>query len=476
MQKRKTHNKSRRGCVNCKKRHVKCDEQGPPCANCVIRKTTSTCFYPKSAKDLARDTIKEISIRPKSDTCKTRGPSVVTVTYRGSSRPEDTSQSVGHRSSQSLSRSLSPSPAAFSSISSNERLLELELMHRWSTRTWAVLYSIPEDQPFLQVVLPRAGLRHGYVMNGIFAITALDLARERSPTEARMYRRAALEYSNKASVDFRSNLSDITADNICYLFYFAMISAFFNFAMPPLPTETLTCTDRITIAFDMILGASRIAWTNFDWMIQGPDSTSIVMERYTVDLSLVNDIDGDTMIALNHLSTVVRELRQPGPDGTPGKGPIANELWEYQLAVGQTKYCFAEERLNRLKCYYLSLITVAGVDFATRLRAREPMALFIIMYWAVLLHRANDDPMVWWSTAWMSKSTVGHDLVAETSEALIHSPIAQIPEGRKGIAWTRDQVGLPPLEGFDLYEKPTTLEMEMVFGEESLADAKLIEA
>ncbi|KAM0329279.1 hypothetical protein ACHAQA_004584 [Verticillium albo-atrum] len=332
-------------------------------------------------------------------------------------------------------------------------------MHRWTTRTWGALYSIPEDQPFLQVLLPRAALRHKFLMNGIFAITALDLATDLTNAEARVYRRAALEYSNKASVDFRSQLSDINADNICYLYYFAMISAFFNFAMP---AEHLTCLERITMAFDMILGASSIAWTNFDWMIQGPDSTSAVIERYTVDLGLMNEIDGDTMIALSYLSTVVRELRLPGPDGTPDKGPIANELWEYQLAVGQTKYCFAEEKLNRLKCYYLSLITVAGVDFAARVRQREPMALFVVMYWAVLLDRATDDPMVWWSTPWTSTTTVGMDLVAETSELLSTSAIALIPEGRKGIAWVRDQVRLPPLKGFDLYEEPTSLDLDLL--------------
>ncbi|KAM0274332.1 hypothetical protein ACHAQH_007967 [Verticillium albo-atrum] len=346
-------------------------------------------------------------------------------------------------------------------------------MHRWSTRTWGALYSIPEDQSFLQVVLPRAALRHPYVMNGIFAITALDVAMDLTESEARAYRRAALEFSNRASVDFRAQLADINADNICYLYYFAMISAFFNFAMP---AEHLTCLERITMAFDMILGASRIAWTNFEWMIQGPDSTKYVIERYTVDLSLINDIDGETMIALTNLSTVVREARLAGPDGTPGKGPIANEIWEYQLAVGQTKYCFAEERLNRLKCYYLSLITVAGVDFAARMRAREPMALFIVMYWAVLLDRASDDPMVWWSSPWMSTSTVGRDLVDETSKLLVQTDIALIPEGRKGIAWTREQARLPPLKGFELYEQPTDLEMNLIFADDSLAEMSLVQA
>src|ERR1700742_2357411 len=34
---RRTHTKSRNGCDGCKKRHVKCDESGPPCTNCIAR-------------------------------------------------------------------------------------------------------------------------------------------------------------------------------------------------------------------------------------------------------------------------------------------------------------------------------------------------------------------------------------------------------------------------------------------------------
>ncbi|KAL4745446.1 hypothetical protein BDW72DRAFT_198638 [Aspergillus terricola var. indicus] len=35
---RRAHKKSRRGCIECKRRHVKCDESRPLCANCRISK------------------------------------------------------------------------------------------------------------------------------------------------------------------------------------------------------------------------------------------------------------------------------------------------------------------------------------------------------------------------------------------------------------------------------------------------------
>lgn len=43
---RRKHQKSRRGCTTCKKRHIRCDEAWPRCQNCT--KHQSTCHYPEA--------------------------------------------------------------------------------------------------------------------------------------------------------------------------------------------------------------------------------------------------------------------------------------------------------------------------------------------------------------------------------------------------------------------------------------------
>lgn len=42
---RKGHTKSRKGCFNCKKRKIKCQETRPSCSNCV--RTELECQYPE---------------------------------------------------------------------------------------------------------------------------------------------------------------------------------------------------------------------------------------------------------------------------------------------------------------------------------------------------------------------------------------------------------------------------------------------
>ncbi|KAK4180628.1 hypothetical protein QBC36DRAFT_19543 [Triangularia setosa] len=48
FRKRKAHTKSRRGCINCKLRHIKCDESKPTCNNCTTFRVS--CTYDRTLK------------------------------------------------------------------------------------------------------------------------------------------------------------------------------------------------------------------------------------------------------------------------------------------------------------------------------------------------------------------------------------------------------------------------------------------
>lgn len=45
MKTRRPHTKSRNGCIECKRRHIRCDEGQPSCTNCEVAERT--CFFPK---------------------------------------------------------------------------------------------------------------------------------------------------------------------------------------------------------------------------------------------------------------------------------------------------------------------------------------------------------------------------------------------------------------------------------------------
>jgi hypothetical protein len=275
-------------------------------------------------------------------------------------------------------------------------------------------------------------------MNGILALSALELARA-SGTPA-TYLPAAIEYSNRASADFRSQLCNITQENLHLLYCFGMIAATFNFALPP---EQMSAMDRMGIAFDMVLGASNLAMTNMQWIIESPISVGVVLSYGTTTMDIV---DLKTRIALDRLTSVSRQMTPkliPAAkveDQDAGQAESVDGGKEmYWLAIAQLKYCFAEDARSLIKGYCLTLIPIAGPEFISAIRKLKPVALFILMYFGVLFDRYGEDPRMWWITS------TGRDLVKEISEMLLRSSIADIPDGREGIAWTRQQVGLPPL-------------------------------
>ncbi|KAK0639541.1 hypothetical protein B0T16DRAFT_312402, partial [Cercophora newfieldiana] len=420
MLKRKSHTKSRNGCTNCKKRRIKCDEKGPPCANCVARSwSADKCTY----EALTR------APRMPDDRRNDRRPP-----YLPSPSPDP-----------AASQAAVLSPSSWSSSPTGDRLLELELLHRWSTRTWTAFYAIPECQPYLLDYLPRKALRHSYLLNAIFASAAADLALSSSMSafdegrSATKYLRASLEYGNRASAEFRAQISELTPENIDLVAYFSSMSYVVNFVTPSVLSShdtSETTLDRVLVLVDAVLASARIGIDKHQWLLNSPCPARVIATRYPVDLGLMERLDPSTKIAIGLLTSVCQRVQL-------SDGRTAGDVFTYKLAVGQTKYCFAEENAGRLQKYFTSVFPIAGDEFATHLRLREPMALFVLMYWGVLVHKATGREV----GAWMVGDT-GRQIVEEVSELLVVSNIAGVPGVSEGIAWTRNRADLPPLPGY----------------------------
>ena len=107
----------------------------------------------------------------------------------------------------------------------------------------------------------------------------------------------------------------------------------------------------------------------------------------------------------------------------------------YRVAIFWLKETFAEHKMNKVKGYCLSFFVLAGQDFAEAVRSAQPVALFILMHWAVQLDMIGEE-------AWFAR-TIGKQLVLEISDILRASPLSQLPDALDGITWARQRVGLP---------------------------------
>ncbi|KAH8653791.1 hypothetical protein BX600DRAFT_471652 [Xylariales sp. PMI_506] len=449
MQPRRSHAKSRNGCQRCKQRHIKCDETGPPCTNCSARGTE--CVYSNGGR-----------------------------------------LSLASKATQPQHQPLQQQPCLVISKPSR-RLLELELMHRWSTSTYRTLAPDEGERYVLQVQVPREALRYDFMLNGIYAMSALDLADgvlddgatggPLSSSSPSLYLAAALEYYGKASAGFRAELGQISRDSHHVLFVFAFLAAIFHLALPlpsssspPLPSNSnsnnsgssstissgsdisvddiLLCgisgdlgnlvqrpmLRRIITLFIMYTGVAWVTRASFDWLVE---SSAPAREMLAQEPASPDVLDADTAAALERLGMAVEILTNDKDDNTftsvspPWVNHGSKRL--YQRAASWLTRCFAEEKKGVLVGFCMSWPAVLGGEFAAAIAELDHLALFLLLHWAVLLHQVPGE--MWWA------DSVGEEVVAEISDILQASPCISslVPQWQLGISWVRLQVGLPEL-------------------------------
>ncbi|KAF2151978.1 hypothetical protein K461DRAFT_294838 [Myriangium duriaei CBS 260.36] len=403
MSVRRTHAKTRTGCDNCKKRHIKCDELGPPCANCQVRGLE--CTRAGGVAAAARNDNNNNNANSSSNTPATPSPRQSNATEATASTP-------------------------FGS-----RLLELELLHRWSTDTYKTFSLSPGDEEVWQRGVPQDALKHEFLLYAIFGITSLHVASSTMVTRARTYHVAALEYQNLAITTFQSASPSLTPANHQAIFTFSILNLALAIALPyhaPRDENRTTIVENLVTMFKMLQGAASIYESSRMWMSIGP----------------FKDLLGPPSRSFNSdvLDPEVREafarLRAANNEGYVALCAQHLESSSFQAVVFHETNAKAITSLERAYCFFgdvgplVSMRWLAGLDysFVEAISRLEPVAVLITMHWAILLDKYSGEK--WWAKA------SGKLLVTELSIGLMQSR----PEWRPAAAWVHQQVGLPALE------------------------------
>ncbi|CAG8897550.1 unnamed protein product [Penicillium egyptiacum] len=131
---RRSHTKSRKGCLECKRRHVKCDEGIPKCTLCKKRKLE--CRYPHPNEG------------------------------------EDSPMASSSAQDETESGTVTP-PRDFPLAT---RLLETRLFHQYLTSTYHTLSRDGLSAHHLSMTIPRMAASCPYLLDSIHAFSALHLA------------------------------------------------------------------------------------------------------------------------------------------------------------------------------------------------------------------------------------------------------------------------------------------------------------
>ncbi|RTE80124.1 hypothetical protein BHE90_005331 [Fusarium euwallaceae] len=266
--KRIGHRKSRKGCLRCKARRVKCDERSP-CSACV--RHNETCSLTQGMLETSEAT----------------SPSKIeAVPPRGSVSPDSPATHSGIHLAVPRNSDL-----VQGSYYSPEWMQSLKLLHHYSTTVYATLVRDPSTTELWKVTVPQIACAHEFFMHGLLAVSALHYAHTH-PTHHREFAIISSAYQNLALQHFSSNLGDINEEN-CEAFFllasFIVVVSICSVANPYDPEKNVTSRDVVQ-AFYLSQGVRNIlAFKPIEkWSKDGPLAPLLVPLESSVPRKSLN--------------------------------------------------------------------------------------------------------------------------------------------------------------------------------------------
>lgn len=277
---------------------------------------------------------------------------------------------------------------------------------------------VPEDHHYMQVEVPREAFEHDFLLHGILGLSALEAASEESLVDAasKVYFPAALEYYEKASESFRTELYNIMPENHHSVYVFAIVVTITNMAIPQFTRASASDQQplhgRMAVLFEFFIGASSIALTNWGRLMNSPVKAS-VLAAVSLLQTQRDSLDASIKSALERLTRVVDAAVPKLNDNDEGQDAALALHESYRKATSLLQICFVEDAKDSVKGFCISFPMFAGHDFALAFRDLKPIANCIVMHWGVLLDRLSN--LAWWA------KSVGCNLVQEISNSLLQS-------------------------------------------------------
>lgn len=238
---------------------------------------------------------------------------------------------------------------------SERRILELELMHLYSTLTYQSCVGMSSQAvttELWQRFVPRQSWNHPFLLHGILAFAALHMAKmKQSPENADVdvsllqfsysssssfYFRKALEYQNMAFSSFHSVLQDVTQENCHAVFAFSVLTMILAIAIPQQstcdqsvahmtagdnnlkfdsnngPVSSLTPLQSIFTLFEFLKGVGSIVQLSRPWLRAGP--FHLLLDKhmeYREKGGRWQSIDPDVLEELHKLKELNERLHAP---------------------------------------------------------------------------------------------------------------------------------------------------------------------
>ncbi|KAI1748840.1 hypothetical protein F4782DRAFT_344174 [Xylaria castorea] len=351
---RRTHYKSRKGCQQCKQRHVKCDEQQPSCLQCSM--TARTCSYlgartndghASSLASSAGSTPTPDLVTP-SNICRTNSP---------------------------------PGPMVQEVPQQLFNLGHLALLHHIENGMMKEdFFASKADAEKLVRMVIRSALSTPYLMDALLAFAALRLSVFTSnPGMQDHYRHQAVQLQTRALALYNTTCPEITEENCtALLLYSSFIGMHVLHDTATSRTDFLELLDGFIQFAGIYHGVGAV--TNSAWHILRKSELSSIANLIEA-AEEVEPPPGAICDQLSNLLTTAADRLRPSSiqachDAVQALRWIFNQRTVLPATAGRD-VIFAWP--VRISTEYLQL-----------LKERLPEALVIMAYWAILLHHERD--------------------------------------------------------------------------------------
>ncbi|KAF2626508.1 hypothetical protein BU25DRAFT_343901 [Macroventuria anomochaeta] len=406
MTKRRAHRKSRGGCAECKRRHIKCGEEKPSCLHCI--RYNIPCIY-RQALTAASDVVSAEDSSPQSD------PSW---------------QSIG------LDDYIDGSPGVISATTGASKDLfkmkDMALLHHWITVAGYSILNTHELDYYWHSVIPSIGFNHQYVMHSILSLSALHLVHS-SPSDRGSSLLVATEHRSKALDGFTEDLRNVGPSNSSALFANAMLTFFYAFVSFSKTFDDVCANTKVRTAH--ILGAEWILLVRgtadvlepvYDHVREGP-------LRSFLDLHNFDNLDPTDSVHTSAFSKRLVEINNIW--AADEHAEVYNEtlhilrrcsVWMEQFGTMQDGVEVSWGYNRFYSGPFIWLFSAPRKYFVLQ-QQRQPPALIIFAYYGTLLHRLNS---YWWAEG------CGQSIVST-----VHGCLG--PYWSSWIDWPKQAVGLP---------------------------------
>ncbi|KAI0185436.1 hypothetical protein EV127DRAFT_456210 [Xylaria flabelliformis] len=334
--KRKAHYKSRRGCQQCKQRHIKCDEQRPTCLQCSMRRLS--CIYQYVYVTSKDDKASECTVSPAS--LADQSPTSCLV-------------------AQSEIRSTASPPSLVVQEVPQQifDLSHLKLFHHPSSLQ---LITNKEDAQDLQQMIITSALSTPYLMDAMLALAALHLGALASDVSMQKhYRHQAMNLQTRALAIYNAVCPEVTEHNCtALLMYSSFIGMHMLHETVTSQADSLELLDRFIQFAGLYHGVGTV--TNRTWHIIRESKLSSI-------ISLIEAADKSEQSYVSISDELLTLLGAARDRLRPSSFQACHD------AVQSLRWVFKQH--NAL---------------LAPMSRHIPEALVIMAYWGVLLHYERD--------------------------------------------------------------------------------------